>query len=154
MQLNSVSPSARALWRVQACLVTAVLFVGAGFAVYPLAALDPRWLWAPPLVLVLGLSLAWLWPAAYYRRLRYGMDATGIAIERGVLWRQRSLLPRIRIQHSDVFQGPLQRRFDLGTLKLYTAGSRFTCIELPGLPYAQALALRDELLREGHGDAV
>ncbi len=66
-------------------------------------------------------------------------------------------IPRVRIQDSDVSQGPLQRRFGVATLKLYTAGSRFTCNELPGLDHDRALDLRDTLLRRddgGDGDAV
>ena len=63
-------------------------------------------------------------------------------------------LPRVRIQHTDVSQGPLERRYGIGTLKLYTAGSRHTRIELPGLNHDDAIALRDALLAEGGGSGV
>ena len=91
---------------------------------------------------------------AYYRRLRFAIDASGIAIERGILWRSRIAVPRARIQHTDVSQGPLQRRFGVGTLKLYTAGSRYTKIELPGLAHAEAIALRDALLAKTDDSGV
>ena len=71
-----------------------------------------------------------------------------------MFWRTQSALPRVRIQHTDVSQGPLQRRYGVATLKLYTAGSRFTRTDLPGIEYADAVALRDRLQREGYGDAL
>jgi hypothetical protein len=37
---------------------------------------------------------------------------------------------------------------------MYTAGSRHTKIELPGLRHEDALALRDALLAEGSGSGV
>jgi len=111
-------------------------------------------LFAPLLIVAVGLTLSWVWPEAYYRRLRFGIDASGIAIERGIFWRSRITVPRVRIQHTDVSQGPLQRRFGVGTLKLYTAGSRYTKIELPGLAHAEALALRDALLAESGDSGV
>jgi uncharacterized protein len=103
-------------------------------------------------VAAVGLLLAWHWPRAMYRHLAYRVDDIGIAIDSGVLWRSQTALPRVRIQHTDVTQGPLQRRAGIATLKLYTAGSRFTEIQLPGLGHADALALRDRLVADIAGD--
>ena len=111
-------------------------------------------LFAPLLVRLAGLTLSWVWPEAYHRRLRFGIDESGIAIERGVFWRSRIALPRVRIQHTDVSQGPLERRYGVGTLKLYTAGSRHTKIELPGLNHEEAIALRDALLAKSGDSGV
>lgn len=104
------------------------------------------------LLLLLAVVVVWLYPPACYRHLRYRIDGTGITIRQGVFWRTQSHLPQARIQHTDVSQGPLQRSYGVATLKLYTAGSRFTRTELPGLEYSDAVALRDRLQREGHGD--
>jgi uncharacterized protein len=82
------------------------------------------------------------------------VDEQGIVIQRGIFWRSRIALPRVRVQHSDVSQGPLQRRFGVATLKLYTAGSRYTKIELPGLAHDEALALRDTLIAGGGDSGV
>jgi membrane protein YdbS with pleckstrin-like domain len=98
--------------------------------------------------------VVWRYPPARYRHLRYRIDDVAITIQDGVFWRTQSALPRVRIQHTDVSQGPLQRRYGVATLKLYTAGSRFTRTELPGLEHATAVALRDRLQRQISGDAV
>jgi membrane protein YdbS with pleckstrin-like domain len=74
------------------------------------------------------------------------LDQFGLVLQNGVWWRKQITLPRVRIQHSDVSQGPLQRRYGVATLKLYTAGSRYTKIELEGVRHEEALALRDSLV--------
>ncbi len=151
MQLSHVDPATIGVWRWHAAL-TALFFVVVASVVSFRAPL--LWPFAPLSVAIGGFGLSWLWPSISYQHLRFGVDETGIAIQSGVIWRSRIALPRIRIQHTDVSQGPLQRRYGVGTLKLYTAGSRHTKIELHGLAHDDAIALRDALLAEGSGSGV
>lgn len=153
-----VDPRTVAVWRWTALLGSIPPAVAAGvFTISMLIAGGPLgdllWLAYPLLLAALGVN-AWWYPAARYRRLRYRLDPIGITITDGILWRTQSSLARSRIQHTDISQGPLQRRYGVATLKLYTAGSRFTKIELPGLAYGDAVALRDRLLEDQEGDAV
>src|SRR5690606_4896603 len=147
-----------AVWR-WAALIGSVPFAGAA-AVFTISMAiaggpvgDVLWIAYPLLLVALGVN-AWWYPAARYRRLRYRLDSLGITITDGILWRTQSSLARVRIQHTDISQGPLQRRYGVATLKLYTAGSRFTKIELPGLACDDAVKLRDRLLEGAEGDAV
>ena len=151
METSQVDRATISVWRWQGVLTTSIAAV---FAFGLVVRFGASALIAPLLIVVAGLTLSWAWPEAYYRRLRFGTDASGIAIERGIFWRSRIAVPRARIQHTDVSQGPLQRRFGVGTLKLYTAGSRYTKIELPGLAHAEAVALRDALLAESRDSGV
>ena len=151
MEYSPVDRATISVWRWQAVLATAIPAVASLGLV---ARFGAPALFVPLLIVAIGATLVWVWPEACFRRLRYGIDATGIAIERGILWRSRIALPRARIQHTDVSQGPLQRRFGVATLKLYTAGSRYTKIELPGLAHADALALRDALLAKSGDSGV
>jgi membrane protein YdbS with pleckstrin-like domain len=151
VETSQVDRATISVWRWQGVLTTLVFAVMALGLVVRFGAFA---LFAPVLIIVFGLALSWAWPEAYYRRLRFGTDGTGIAIERGIFWRSRIAVPRARIQHTDVSQGPLQRRFGVGTLKLYTAGSHYYKIELPGLAHAQAVALRDALLAESDNSGV
>lgn len=110
----------------------------------------------PALAVAAGLlvfAVVW-YPPARYRRLAYRVDETGIRIRDGVFWRSHASLARARIQHTDVSQGPLQRRYGVATLKLYTAGSRFTRIQLPGVEHDQAVALRDRLQRDENDESA
>jgi membrane protein YdbS with pleckstrin-like domain len=151
METTHVDRATISVWRWQGVLTTVIPAVGAfGF----LGRFGALGLFAPMLIVAVGLAFSWFWPEAYYRRLKFGIDGSGIAIERGIFWRSRIAVPRARIQHTDVSQGPLQRRFGVGTLKLYTAGSRYTKIELPGLAHAEAIALRDALLGKSDDSGV
>lgn len=145
MSDRQVDPAAIPVWRVEAAAMA--VFAAVGSAMPFIAARSWRLaLGIAVSVAIIGLIVAWLWPRARYRHLSYAVDEFGLTIRDGVLWRAYTALPRVRIQHSDVSQGPLQRRFGIATLKLYTAGSRFTKVELEGLRHEEALALRDSLL--------
>ena len=60
-------------------------------------------------------------------------------------------MPLARVQHTDVHQGPLMRRFGLAKLIVHTAGTENSAVELNGLSFATAQRLRDALV-ENRGD--
>ncbi len=102
-------------------------------------------------------GLAWLalrWPEYEYRRAGYDLGDDAVEIHGGVMWRHVYRVPRSRVQHTDVAQGPLERRYGLATLVLHTAGAKHARVELGGLAHATAIALRDRLLPREHADAV
>ena len=144
MEMQQVDPNTVKVWRWQA-LLSACMFALPMIGVM-LRAPELMSVLLPIAYVAIALCCIWFLPPAHYRSLAFGIDEQGIQIERGIFWRSRTALPRVRIQHSDVSQGPLQRRFGIATLKLYTAGSRYTKIELPGLTHGDALTLRDALL--------
>lgn len=152
MQTESVDPATISVWRWQAAIATLLAIIAACVFVLPHLGGVPSIIAVT--IAIAGVVLTWIWPPLYFRHLRYGVDATGIVIQRGVLWRSRIALPRIRIQHTDVSQGPLQRHYGVGTLKLYTAGSSHTKIELSGLNHTEAIALRDALLAGNSASGV
>lgn len=152
MKIQSVDAATISVWRWHAFAATLFILLATSVVSF----IEGRYLWPmlPVLIALIGLALSWFWPPAAYRHFRFGVDETGIVIQHGVFFRSLIALPRVRIQHTDVSQGPLQRRFGVGTLKFYTAGSRHTKIELPGLAHADAVELRDALLAEGKDSGV
>jgi membrane protein YdbS with pleckstrin-like domain len=155
---RAVDARAVPVWRWSAAMTcTPAVIAASVFVIVATVASSPAaivvWIgWT--LLLAAVAAYVWKYPPARHRHLRYRIDDVGITIRDGVFWRTWSALPRVRIQHTDVSQGPLQRRYGVAELKLYTAGSRFTRIDLPGLEHAVALALRDELQRHANDDAV
>ncbi|MGQ0736863.1 MAG: PH domain-containing protein [Acidobacteriota bacterium] len=142
----------REIGRIAAACLSVGLLVGLlialPFRFWPLSLL----LWLPATI-----ALVWLfhaWPAVEYRHLAYRVDEGGIEIRSGVFWRAVTDVPRSRVQHTDVAQGPLERRHGLGRLVVYTAGTEHSRVELPGLPHDVALQIRDHLLPREAGDAV
>lgn len=101
--------------------------------------------------------LVWLavkWPQIDYRHWRYRLEADGIEIWSGVVWRQSVAVPKSRVQHIDVSQGPLERSHGLATLSIHTAGTHYSRVDLRGLEHGIALAIRDALLPKDAEPAV
>jgi membrane protein YdbS with pleckstrin-like domain len=108
--------------------------------------------WVPFTGLFVWLTLRW--PQINYRHWRYRAAADGIEIWSGVLWRAAIAVPRSRVQHIDVSQGPIERLYGLATLSVYTAGTAYSKVDLPGLDHGVAIALRDALLPKDAEPAV
>lgn len=123
-----------------------------------LATFGPRRWYLSLAIWLFGAGLlawrAYWWPLIDYRHRAYRVDEHGIEIHSGVVWREIANVPRSRVQHTDVAQGPLERKHGLGRLVIYTAGTAYSRVELPGLEHGTALAIRDHLLPRGDGDAV
>jgi uncharacterized protein len=156
---RQVDPRWIPLQRVHGFVATGVVALGS-FAgvVLPAAASGTPWLLLVlPLWAVAGAALAWQmwrWPPIAYRFTSYLVNDAGLEIARGVYWRTITNVPRSRIQHTDVSQGPLERKHGLGTLVVYTAGTQHSEVKLPGLEFATAERIRAHLLPRDEGDAV
>jgi membrane protein YdbS with pleckstrin-like domain len=110
-----------------------------------------------PVWFVLMAAFTWQlqrWPAISYRFSTYRIDDAGIQIRRGVYFRTVTSVPRSRVQHTDVSQGPIERRFGLGTLVIYTAGTAHSKVSLSGLDFDVARRIRTHLLPDAQSDAV
>lgn len=147
--------------RIVGWITTAVISANLLIAI-PIIALSTRMpLWGAGLMLLgwgggtgLVAFLGQYWPAVEHRHTSYLLAWNGIEIHRGVVWRRVINVPRSRIQHTDVSQGPIERRFGLGTLVMYTAGTDHSRVDLAGLDHGVALAIRDHLVMGGDDDAV
>ena len=73
----------------------------------------------------------------------YALREHDIAYRHGVIFRKTVLLPLNRLQHAEVSSGPLQRRYGLASLKLYTAGASGVDLQIDGLTAERATELRD-----------
>ncbi len=158
---RALDPRFVSVERIAGMIGTGIASAGivAGVAVPVLAAtLSPsidRLLLGVGAVIILGLlARAWIWPEVAHRYRSYTVSPASIEIRKGVLWRRVASVPRTRVQHTDVSQGPLERRFGLGTLVIYTAGTEHSKVALSGLSHGTASRIRDHLLPVEEGDAV
>lgn len=142
--------------RFSGATVTAISLVPATV----FALVDHSW---RPLAFIATLGLlagfvVWRVTLAYHHRYARTFScrllADGLLVARGVWWRQQLFVPRARVQHTDVSDGPMSRHFGIASLVVFTAGTAESQVKVEGLSREHALALRDRLLgREGH-DAV
>jgi membrane protein YdbS with pleckstrin-like domain len=93
-------------------------------------------------------------PTWRYRHTWYRVNANGIEIGHGRFWQRLITVPHARVQHIDVVRGPVERRFGLATLIIYTAGHAHSDIKIEGLSHEAALGLRERLVKEKGLDAV
>lgn len=97
------------------------------------------------LFVVFSLLFHQRWPERVWARTSYRVGAGGIEIESGVWWRSVVSVPRSRVQHTDVLEGPIARRYRLATLVIHTAGRSTSTVTLAGLERSEALRIRDLL---------
>ena len=159
---RQLDPRSIAVHRIGGWIFSGILLLLSfgGAIVGAFASPGPAWarVMLPLLALpVLAAGLGWLahrWPVVEHRHSSYRVDDEGIQIRRGVFWRHVIDVPRNRVQHTDVSQGPVERMFGLGTLVIFTAGTEHARVTLGGLDHAVALRIRDHLLATERGDAV
>lgn len=142
------------LWRMrraEVAVVTAVLalFLGLFF------------LWAggalPGLIsAIVALALGGLWALFVRRRFRawrYQERHEDLIVARGVMVQRLSVVPYGRMQFVEVTAGPIERLFQLATVKLHTAAAASDA-RIPGLEVAEAGRLRDRLTELGESMAA
>lgn len=141
-----LDPRARELWRISGLIETAATAVVAGVIVVVLNRFDllsAALLWGGWAVLVAVAALGvWPVPDLRWRRWRYEIGETEVDLESGWLTVTRTKIPMTRIQHVDTRRGPLQRRFGLANVVLYTAAGQN---EIPALADRVAAEARDRI---------
>ena len=93
-------------------------------------------------------------PRWVYHHTRYVITPFGIEIRRGILWKSVISVPRSRVQHTDITQGPLMRQYGIAKLVIHTAGTENASVELSGLARDDAFRIREFLTPGGSADGV
>ena len=89
--------------------------------------------WLLPAVPALAAALLWAglrYRRAWLRRYRCLLLPDGLRLRDGVWWRREVFVPRARVQHTEVHEGPLLRRFGMAALKVFTAGTRMAELDV------------------------
>jgi len=128
--------------------ITAAVFTVAALVAIGLLLPDGRLKIAAAVAALVLVPAAFIWLARKkYRYTQWRLDDDGFAVRRGRFWSVETRVPGSRVQHLDVVRGPVERRFDLATLVIHTAGTRNSAVSLGGLDAADAEHLRDTLAR-------
>ncbi|HEX7719135.1 MAG TPA: PH domain-containing protein [Woeseiaceae bacterium] len=93
-----------------------------------------------------------LWPIWSVPRKRYAVRDKDILYRAGVFWQSVTAIPFNRMQHVETSSTPLDRRFGLATLQLFTAGGAGGDLKIHGLPADIAERLRTFMLERIGGD--
>jgi membrane protein YdbS with pleckstrin-like domain len=146
------------VWRLSA-LINTVLW--SAFALVPLgigwlvsatlrdaeshfAAFVLGWVFAAAAAVALVFFIAFVVIAPRVRWLRWSFEVgeDEIDIHKGIIWRERIIIPLIRVQNVDTKQGPILRANHLASFTVSTAAGAH---EIPGLAVDEADVLRDRV---------
>jgi membrane protein YdbS with pleckstrin-like domain len=72
----------------------------------------------------------------------YLIRSKDIFFQQGFLWSKKMIIPFNRIQHASVHQGPLERHYKIGKLRIFTAGGQSSDLTIPGLSIEDAIKLK------------
>ena len=139
--------------RMVALIIFAIIFIAATVITY----LSPAPYWLMLLIdgaIVLITAAVFWYQGVAYKHFSYDMNEYGLYINQGVIWQRKIIVPRNRVQHTDVEQGPLMRKYGLAELTVHTAGTRNASVKLPGIKHELAEQLRESLAFEESNDAV
>lgn len=145
-------------YRKQRFLAAGLLSLMIGMACFVVLALSHmEWqvpsAWVAGAIVTVGVltASAFLVAEMGYRKMGYLLRQHDISYRSGWLLRSQVTVPMSRIQHSEIFRGPLDRWLGLSTLRIFTAGSSGANLSIPGLKAETAHALRRALLEHEHG---
>ena len=93
------------------------------------------------LVPIIGLP-GFLWPLVSVPRKGYAIRDKDIIYKSGVFWHTVTAIPFNRIQHVEKSSTPLERRLELATLQLFTAGGSGGDLKIHGLSAVDSEKLR------------
>lgn len=136
--------SARALtvWRISGGIKTVVGWAIA-VVVMTLIKIFNGPVWVSYIIGVLGVLFTYLniylFPKIRWQRWRYEVREEEIELQHGIIFTARTLIPMVRIQHVDMIQGPLLRKYKLASVVVATAASNH---EIPALEEKEAEELR------------
>jgi membrane protein YdbS with pleckstrin-like domain len=140
-------------WALGAAVLTAAVLVGEVLARHAgnLDLPGPTGSFAVALALAATAAVAVL-PRLAFRRWRYELAPTTLALRRGVIVHTDTAIPYFRVQHVDITRSPVERALGLSQLVVRTAAATTDAV-LPGVAAAEAEALRDQILaRAGRDD--
>ena len=132
VQWQALDPSYKRLRQLQnlvgilAMLVPLIVFtVATDVPLLPAAVFWTCW------IIVAALLLAW--PGISLPKRGYVVRDKDVLFRKGVIWRSVTAVPFNRIQHVETSSTPFDRKLDLATLQLFTAGGSSGDLKIDGL---------------------
>lgn len=83
-----------------------------------------------------------------FKRKKYAVRERDILYSTGWIFQNLHMVPFNRLQHCVVNMGPIDRRFGLASVSLYTAASEGKDITIHGLKLAEAEHLKDLIMQQ------
>lgn len=144
MELKRISPDYLKVLRIELLISSLIVLIIISVLIYFIDELQkPLW------TTLIGAVWLFLSVLQYFIQKK-AFEATGFVIrDRDIIYRSGWLTRKLRtcpfnrVQHSSVSSGPLERKFHLATLILYTAGTDASDLRISGLQESEAVMLKE-----------
>lgn len=137
--------------RIEWLITTCVLLLIAGVLIFFVNALQYsfNWVWLCGATLFISLFYLFLIEKGFPQKA-FVVREKDIAYRYGWLTHHIKVCPFNRIQNCSLLTGPLERRYGLSTLVIFTAGSDGADMRIPGLLQEEAEKIRRYILEKIH----
>ena len=141
---------------ITAGILGSILFFGTGCIIVLLLSIPIEWI-SEQLIKILSIIiliaiLSIVIDVVSYRYKYYALRGHDVSYRSGIIFRKLIAIPFNRVQHCEIAQGPIERYFDLATLKIFTAGGSNSDLQIPGLKKENAEIIRGFILRKSASD--
>lgn len=99
--------------------------------------------WQPVVVVSVLFLIMYLVAWKGFKVKGYTIRQNDVTYKSGLLFFSMTSVPFNRVQHTEVYQGPIARLFNLSEVKIYTAGGSSSDLSIPGLKVEDAHRLKD-----------
>jgi uncharacterized protein len=153
--LQPLQPKYLKLLRIQWALTAVVLLViTIVLMVFVPSFTKAPLVWLVPAAVAVFLLLYWLLQEKTFPYRAYAVRERDVLYQKGWIIRSLKACPFNRIQNCAVQSGPLERKFGLASLTLFTAGSSGADLRIQGLTQTEADDLRQFILTRIHPHAA
>lgn len=148
---QKLNPKIKTVWRISALIVTLICVLPC-WGIGALICLDQAPEAMDTLCLVFGIILAVLlaffclfMPTLRFLQWSYEIGVHHLELRHGIFWRTQLLVPFIRVQDTNINQGPLMRAFGLSAVTVSTAAGSHT---IPGIDADKAVQVREAIAEQ------
>jgi membrane protein YdbS with pleckstrin-like domain len=147
LELLQVMPDYKKILFIERTIFWLVLIIAFSIAVFYFHVTKNQWLIMGGYIILSMLLGVFLFTAVKaFDNMGYALRKHDLVFRKGWLFEKLHIIPLKKIQHCQVKRGPLERRYGLASLKIFTAGGAGADITLSGLTQHDAERLKDWLV--------
>ena len=128
-----LSVKSKKVWIIQGIIISILTLIGLVGLIWAALQFDwPKWIIVLAIVVCIleAFTAIYLSPKLQWEHFYYEIREQEVEIQRGIFVIKKTLIPMVRVQHVDVKQGPILKKYGLSTLTISTAA---TVHEIPAL---------------------
>lgn len=133
--------------------------ISGGFALLGMSILPPVFsgLWWLGVLIVLVATVLFFLGSRWLARKRfewegYALRSHDIIHRHGYFWRIQTTVPYARVQHVEIGQGPIAKRFGISTIRVFTAGGSNSDLNISGIIPEEANRIKSYIIHKTEVD--